>query len=348
MHFRKAELVMLSDCKEKISIVVPAYNIAKYIPRCLESILSQTYTNLEIIVVNDGSEDETESVIKEFCEKDNRVKLISKVNEGVAKARRDGIKSATGQWIGFVDGDDFIEPDMYEALLSNAKRYNADISHCGYQMVFPSRVDYYYNTSRLVQQDTTTGLKDLLSGSFIEPGLWNKLFHKTLFQSLLQDDALDLSIKINEDLLMNYYLFKASRKSVYEDKCFYHYILRKGSAATSSVNKNKLEDPLKVLKTIKKDCEFNRDLLEIVNARISSALIGLATMNCKVNRELIKPYRKQARKELSELLPEMLKGNHTFKRKFLCLWVAIWPWSYRFIHNCYAKVTDVDKKYEVK
>ena len=155
------------DCK--ISVIVPTYNIENEITRCVESILRQTYQNLEIILVNDGSTDGTLNVLQELSQRDPRIRVINKSNEGVTRARLDGVKAATGDWIGFVDGDDYVEPMMFETLLENVYQYDADISHCGYQMVFPSRVDYYYNTGRVVQQDHITGLKDLLIGAFIEP-----------------------------------------------------------------------------------------------------------------------------------------------------------------------------------
>lgn len=339
---------MLNDIADKISIVVPAYNIAGYLPRCLDSILDQTYKNIEVIVVNDGSKDNTEEVIKEYCQKDSRIKLVSKINEGVTKARLTGMKAATGQWIGFVDGDDFVESEMYETLLFNALKYNADISHCGYQMVFPSRVDYYHNTGKLVEQDNDAGVKDLLEGGFVEPGLWNKLYKKSLCDDFLEDGNMDFSIKITEDLLMNYYLFSKSEKAVYLDKCFYHYMLRKGSAATSSVNENKLRDPLKVLNTIKNECKDNEKFQKILNARISANLIATSTIRTKSNPELIKPYKKNARKEFRKMMPEFIKGDYSFKRKLVTVWVAIWPWSYGAVHYVYAKLTGVDKKYEVK
>ena len=161
----------------KISIVVPVYNLQEELPRCLNSILAQSYDNLEVIVVDDGSSDGSRKVICEYSKRDSRIVSLFKENGGVTNARLAGVEIATGDYIGFVDGDDEIESDMYELLINNALKYSADISHCGYQMVFPSRVEYYYNTGRIVQQDKITGLKDLLSGSFVEPGLWNKLYH---------------------------------------------------------------------------------------------------------------------------------------------------------------------------
>lgn len=339
---------MLSDFSDKISIIVPVYNIEKYLERCLDSILAQTYTNLEVIAVDDGSKDGSLKVAQAVSERDSRVKVISKVNEGVTKARLTGVAAATGDWIGFIDGDDFVDPDMFETLLSNAKKYGADISHCGYKMVFPSHIDYYYNTEKLVEQDNLKGLMDLLDGSFIEPCMCNKLYKKSIFDDMLKAEKIDYSIKNTEDLLLNFYLFKQSQKSVYFDKCFYHYILRKGSAATSSINENKLKDPLKVLKIIKADCAGREELVSIADARISGNLISVSTMKLSINPPLIKPYRTQARKELRLLRPVIMKGNFSLKRKLFVLWVSVWPWSYGAVHTLYSKIKGNDKKYEVK
>lgn len=340
---------MLNNISDKISVIVPAYNIEAYLERCVNSILNQTYPNLEVIVVDDGSKDNTAKVAESLAKKDSRVKVISKANGGVTIARLTGVNEATGDWIGFVDGDDQIDSDMYERLLSNAKEHNADISHCGYKMVFPKgKIDYYYNTGKLVTQDNITGLKDLLRGDFVEPGLWNKIYKRGFFKEIISEQKLDTSIKINEDLLMNYLLFCKADKAVYEDFCPYHYMLREGSAATSKINENKLKDPLKVLKIIKNDCQHNPDLLNIINVRISANLISASTMSLKKNPELIKPYRKQARKELRQLKKDILKGNCSKQRKIATVWVSVWPWSYGFVHSVYAKISGVDKKYEVK
>ena len=162
--------------EDKISVIVPIYNIEKYIAKTIESIRNQTYQNLEIILVDDGSNDNSGSILDVIAAKDSRIKVIHQENGGVTSARISGIKMATGEWIGFVDGDDFIEPDMYDVLLKNAMKHQADISHCGYQMVFPSRVDYYHNSKKMVVQNHETGLYDILSGNYVEPGLWNKLY----------------------------------------------------------------------------------------------------------------------------------------------------------------------------
>ena len=173
-----------------------------------------------------------------------------------------GVKKAKGTFIGFVDGDDEIEADMYELLVKNAEKYQADISHCGYQMQFADgRIHYFYNTGTIREQDNITGLKDLLEGDLIEPGLWNKLYHRKLFDNLLNNNLMDCSIKINEDLLMNYYLFKEAEKSVFEDVCKYHYLIRQTSASRQVINKNKIEDPIRVKGIIIK--QINNELKHV-------------------------------------------------------------------------------------
>lgn len=331
-----------------ISIIIPAYNIQDYLEKTLDSIIAQTYDNIEIIIVNDGSEDNTGAIADAYAAKEKRIKVIHKENGGVTSARLRGIEEACGDWIGFVDGDDIIESTMYEHLINNAIEYKAQISHCGYQMVYPTgRVDYYYNTGRLVKQDRISALKDLISGSYIEPGLWNKLFHKTLFHSLLHGKAIDTSIKINEDLLMNYLLFSAAELAVYEDFCPYHYVLRKGSAATSKVNEHKLWDPLRVIKMILDDCPD--DVKPISFQRFVRQLINGATIHTTVNPDLIKPFRTYARKELRANIGAILFGHEcSIKLKIMALWGSLWPASYSWVHDLYVKITGMDRIYEIE
>lgn len=228
-----------------ISVVVPVYNVAEDLPRCLDSILSQNYTSIEIIAVDDGSSDHSGKVLDEYAQMHSNIRVIHKENGGVTSARLRGVAEVSGEWIGFVDGDDKIEPDMYERLLRNALEYNVEISHCGYQMCFPDgRVNYFHNTGKVKEQDKQQGLTDLLDGSVVEPGLCNKLYKRELFQNIGQQ--MDSSIRINEDLLMNFLLFACAEKAVFEDFCPYHYIVRQNSASRQNMNPNKIYDPIRV------------------------------------------------------------------------------------------------------
>lgn len=332
---------------EKISIIIPAYNIQDYLGPTLDSVLAQTYQNLEIIVVNDGSKDGTAAVLDAYAAKDSRIRAIHKENGGVTSARLRGVAKATGTYIGFIDGDDYIEPEMYERLLVNLKQHDADISHCGYQMVFPSRVDYYHNTGKTTVQQGDQGCADLLEGSFVEPSLVNKLYRRELFAGL--EDWMDRSIRINEDLLMNFYLFRQAKTAVFEDICPYHYVLRKGSAATSRLNEHKLKDPLKVLHILMEETADVPEWNRIVERRLIYQLVGSTTMALGQQRDLIQSCRKAARKELRQRLGQALTGDAcSLKLKAMVLWAAVWPASYGWAHQTYARMTGIDKKYEVK
>ena len=239
-----------------ISIIVPAFNLEQYLSRCLDSILAQEYKSIEIIIVNDGSTDNTGNVIDHYlAQYPSQVRALQRENTGVFQARMDGCAMARGEWIGFVDGDDVIESDMYRRLVANGIRYGVDISHCGYKTIVNDgeRIHYFYNTGKIVQQDTETGVRDLLEGKFIECGLCNKLFKKSLFQSVVSATSLDTTLKVNEDLYLNYWLFKQSRKAVFEDFCPYNYIARAESVTRSQFKLYKCLDPLKVARYIMDD-----------------------------------------------------------------------------------------------
>ena len=318
-----------------ISVIIPAYNVGETIIRTINSVKNQTYSDIEIIVVDDGSTDATEEKLdkyqKEYPEK---IKVIHKQNEGVTIARLTGVKAAQGEWIGFVDGDDEIEPDMYEFLLNNAKKYKADISHCGYKMVFADgRENYFYNTGRLVKQDKPTGLKDLLEGSYIEPGLCNKLFHKSLFHSLFHSHTMDTSIKINEDLLMNYILFSEVKQSVFEDVCKYHYLVRSSSTSRAPLNNNKIYDPIRVKQIIleldvddmKEDAEkaYIGTCVNVYNSLMLDRTRKFLADEVKV-RKLI-----QNKKKWISLLSK--------KQQILANLILYLPKEYKLIYRFYAK-----------
>ena len=114
--------------EDLISIIIPVYKVEKYIYKCIDSVLNQTYKNLEIILVDDGSPDKCPEICEEYAKKDNRIKIIHKKNGGLSDARNAGLKVATGKYIGFVDSDDYIEKDMYQVLYNNIIKTNSDIS----------------------------------------------------------------------------------------------------------------------------------------------------------------------------------------------------------------------------
>jgi len=140
----------------KISIIVPIYNSEKYLRKCINSLLCQSYSNLEIILVNDGSKDKSGEICEEYALLDSRIKVIHTENCGQASARNTGLTVAKGEYIGFVDSDDWVDNDMYETLINMIGKYDADIAECGFRLVYDDHVealdedsflisDYYYS-----------------------------------------------------------------------------------------------------------------------------------------------------------------------------------------------------------
>lgn len=216
----------------KITVIVPAYNSQNTIERCLNSIINQKYDNLEIIVVNDGSTDNTEEIISQIRSRDSRVHLISIPNGGVSHARNVGIENATGDYITFVDSDDFIDSGMYEKLVQIIKKYSVKIAHCSYKNVNESGVvlSVVGNKGKIVKQSHDEAMSCLLSGNLFAGGLWNKIYDITLFS----DVRLDETIKFNEDVLANYCLFDKVEASVYIDEAFYNYVEIESSSTHSA------------------------------------------------------------------------------------------------------------------
>ncbi len=319
--------------QEKISVVIPAYNIAQWLPRCLDSVLAQTYQNLEVIVVNDGSADDTRRVLDAYARQNPRVKAIHKENGGVTSARLRGVAEAEGDWIGFIDGDDEIAPDMYARLLGNAHAYDADISHCGHRVCFPDgRVEFVHNTGILRCQNRKRGLQDLLDGGEIESSLCTKLFRRELFEGL--SEWMDPAIKNNEDLLMNYYLFQQAKSAVYEDVCPYHYLLRHGSASYNQFHERSLFDPIRVRQKILADC--TEDMQEDARrALLRNCLFCYGQLALNLDSQYDE-YRSRTRNLLKQ------QREHfrllSARNKILANMICYAPWSFHLAFGLYVKL----------
>jgi len=318
---------------DKISVIVPSFNLAEYLPRCLDSILAQTHDNIEVIVVDDGSRDDTLSVMEAYAAKDSRIKAIHQENGGVTSARLRGIGSATGDWIGFVDGDDEIEPQMYARLLENAHAYGADISHCGYRRDFPDgRVEYHAASGEICLQDRLTGLRELLEERRIEPGLCSKLFRRVLFQGL--EEKMDFAIKNNEDMLMNYYLFSRAENSVYEAVCPYHYIMRSNSASHRKLSEHRIYDPIRVREIILETCEPElKDDARQALLRVVLYVYALLTVEKGREYDL---HRKEIRQKL--IAHQSGFGILTKRNQILARMIQYTPWLFRLAFSTYVTV----------
>lgn len=218
-----------------ISIIVPIYKIDRYLGVCIESILNQTYRNLEIILVDDGSPDRCPEICDLYAEKDLRIKVIHKKNGGLVSARKEGLLIAKGEYVGYVDGDDWIGPGFYYSLITSILESNADVAIAGFSRDLFDKHETILNVipSGVYEGDSLESMKKRMisNGPFFTHGvttyLWNKLFRKEVIQP--HQIACDERITIGEDAAVTYPTLMDSNKIVITDNCAYHYRQREDS-----------------------------------------------------------------------------------------------------------------------
>ncbi len=319
---------------ERISVIIPAYNTAPWLPRSLDSLLAQTHEDLEILVVDDGSKDDIRSVLNAYTAQYPNIRAIYKENGGVTSARLRGAAEATGQWIAFMDGDDYVEPQMYGRLWELAKEHHADIAHCGHRIVFQDgRTEFVHRSGQLYHQDHRQGLRDLLDNNVVSLSLCTKLYRRELFQGL--DAWMDTRIKNNEDLLMNYYLFDRANRSVFEGNCPYHYILRTGSASYSGINEHFFFDPIRVRQMLLERCapEMQEDVRQSL---IRNILFNYAMLTVHKERKVAKVYRKRVR----GLLMQQEGYFHLVspRNRILAAMICKAPWTFHVAYRVYDAI----------
>ena len=214
----------------KLSVIVPIYNAEEFLNRCINSILQQIYQNLEIILVNDGSTDNSLKICQMYKSKDDRIVVINKNNAGVSAARKDALQIATGDFITFVDSDDYIDSNMYKNLMRTMAEGDFDIIESGYTLVDEN--EEVICVRKLVNEQRTgksNCLEGYLSNRNADTFLWNKIYRRTLF------NGLDLpEYRYSEDHLWNVLLFSRCNKSITVSSVYYTYYKNMGGACNSN------------------------------------------------------------------------------------------------------------------
>ncbi len=227
----------------KVSIIVPVYNVEKYIARCLESLVNQTLKDIEIVLVNDGSTDNSQAIIEQYQKKyPNIIKAYSTENGGAAKARNYALEQVTGEYIGFVDSDDYISEEMYEKLYCQAKKENADIVCCNYYRV---KMETKFNKMDFGNKNIPK--EDVFNKNIYEskllfdevPYLWNKIFKKEIIES--NHFKFDNDLRIYEDLLFTYKVFAKANKIARVEDALYFYIVAREGALTQTLTEKRFD-----------------------------------------------------------------------------------------------------------
>ena len=298
-----------------ISVIVPVYNVEKYLPKCVDSILAQTYDNLEIILVEDGTKDNSGAICDEYARKDSRIRVIHKENGGLSSARNAGMDIARGEYFGFVDSDDWIEPEMYETLLNLADKYDAD-------MVCGSRYDVEAATGVRTlglhhEKEECLSSMEMLGRVFTWNGCdsaaWDKLYHRSLFSQIRYPFG-----KICEDLPTTYRIGLDAGRVGMIAKPVYNYFHRAGSITTASMSDARLhvlEHTEFILKDIAQRCPQLLPYARSFRLRQAMMLLQRIEIGNETDRSKYLPVAAELKKELRRDLGTVLSDGRITARK---------------------------------
>ena len=223
-----------------ISVIVPVYNVEKYLRRCIDSILNQTYQNLEIILIDDGSTDNSGAICDEYIKKDNRILVIHQENKGLAGARNSGLDIAKGKYIGCVDSDDYIHPEMYERLYNLIVSTNTDMAVCGYHPIYSSDYKLYPMGDADIEIHTNTEAMEKLYEPFCQiywVEAWNKLYSRWIFDKIRYPEGINF-----EDNYIYHRILETVKTIVYTHERLLYYYQREDSIMRENYSLKKLDE----------------------------------------------------------------------------------------------------------
>ena len=226
----------MNQRNDLVSVVVPVYNVELYLEKCIKSIIEQTYINLEIILVNDGSTDSSLEICQRLAEIDNRIRIINKSNGGLSDARNKGISNAKGDYVICIDSDDFISREMIEVLIANANKYSADVSCCHFTNVYrTSSFPQYSDVNKSGVVGKEEFLEAYLYDSYISSSMCTKMVKRDIASKIQYEVG-----KLYEDAFYHLELVKVADTFAYSTAPLYHYFHRENSITTSKYRKNNM------------------------------------------------------------------------------------------------------------
>lgn len=254
-----------------ISVVVPVYNVAAYLPCCLDSLAAQQHVDMQFVLVDDGSSDESGAICDSYAAKDTRFCVIHQPNGGVSRARNAGLRAAIGEYVGFVDGDDDIEPDMYAALLKRLTDESADVAMCGYYEYLPDPLKAPLQPAPPLS--STDSVHDALFACMTRNGyftaVWNKLFRRECLLENGEPIGFDADLAIGEDEVWLMRVLCQGRRFVFDSTPFYHWRSRSGSATHVSRLTPRSLSILKAKQTaISLVAPYGADLVRLAKTRL--------------------------------------------------------------------------------
>ncbi len=328
-----------NSMKEKISIIIPVYNLEQYITKCLDSVIKQTYTNLEILIIDNNSSDKTLEICQQYALKDSRIKVLNQPIRGASNARNLGLENATGDYIGFVDGDDYIDRNMYRLMIDKLTEFDTDFVICNAYIITPkeTKIRIHFNHEKVGK--VLTG-NDIFEYIFSNSGvLWNTLIKRKNIENL----KFETNIGYGEDQLFLFESLKRIQTAIILDKPLYYYLSsREGSVVFSKAN----EHSLGFLDVTDKVTDF------LLKNNLSAAAISRATTSAfeilqKFTVDDDNPYFEEHLNKIKFLFKKItlsdsivfFKDNsYTFKKKILYTIIKISPKLLLFLYTIHRSI----------
>lgn len=249
-----------------ISVIVPIYNVEKYLRKCVDSIINQTYKNLEIILVDDGSPDNCPKICDEYAKQDIRIKVIHKENGGLSDARNAGMKVARGEYISFIDSDDWIKPEMIEGMYNRMIEDKSDLVSSGVIWVDVDGTEIRTATvSENCVLNTEQAMKELINDGKLKQHVWNKLYKADLIKNILFDKG-----KYHEDVFWSYKVIGEAKRVSIDKNSYYFYVQRSKSIMGEKYSAKRLD----ALDAMKLRCEYTKDKFPKLYNNALSVYIG--------------------------------------------------------------------------
>lgn len=318
--------------REKISVIVAVYNAEAYLKKCVDSILNQTYQNLEVILINDGSTDQSSAICNDYALKDSRVKVISRENRGIAFTRNEGLDTAEGDYITFVDSDDYIHPQMYELMMKKRREHDADVVACDYLQIpekeTPSVVSLDADNIRTdIIQTEQEKKKYIYLDKYVDALLvWNKIIKRELWDGIRCPKN-----KIYEDETITFRTLYRAQKIVYLNEKLYYYVRRdsKNSITTVGFSEKRLFrlDALEVRLDFyieKKEWEYLSEAFFVYKTDFL-VIMERIEQSSEYTMAILKPYMKKYRMYCWKYLWKM---EMPAKKKVQYIYFAVAPRSY--------------------
>ena len=315
----------------KVSILIPAYNVEKYLSQCLDSVCNQTYRDIEIIVINDGSNDNTWTILSQYAKKDTRIKSFSRENKGVAITRNELLDRATGDFVLFVDSDDWIEPDMISTLVEVCEKNSVELAMC--RNVIGDSTPNKTSQDIIVWEGKTI-LEKFLEHRELTGSLWNKLIRRDLFDGI----RFQPGIGYGEDAMVMWDILNRTEKIKYTKKELYHYRMNDTSISHQGLSESKMS-VIPVWEYISNSkSAIQNNLTHQAKARYG-AEITLLLKDIIRSKPSIESKRRIAilQTKLKDLYPSMIKSHYLSYKFKIFAGIAYLSWPLLRILTLYTK-----------